>query len=77
MPREATSAQSRPDQSFKKPPGGEDSLKALIKTNAKKDDCRLKNFQFPSNFLLKKIPIFCCDCPFEYANQIQESHINH
>ena len=58
MPREATSAQSRPDQSFKKPPGGEDSLKASIKTNAKKDDCRLKNFQFPSNFLLKKSPFF-------------------
>ena len=58
MPREATSAQSRPDQYFKKPPGGEDSLKALIKTNAKKDDCRLKNFQFPSNFLLEKSPFF-------------------
>ena len=58
MPREATSAQSRPDQSFKKPPGGEDSLKASIKTNAKKDGCRLMNFQVPSNFLLKKSPFF-------------------
>ena len=36
----------------------QDSLKASIKTNAKKDDCRLKNFQFPSNFLLEKSPFF-------------------